>query len=245
MKTLDYESLRRLVFGAGLGLATFFMSGTALLSFAKLINLDFRFSWWLLLPVALLAGLVAGATSRQWGFAVGAVAASWWLITLVVTGLAVGIAGGSPPRLDLGLASLLLHPILGGVGGGIGARALPPITLPPMPQSRARTNAILFVLTFASVIAVLYTKAIPPLLFAALLIALGWGYGAYIWLKAKNASERWRAVFFIGMGALLALSTWQTPEPPPLNPAAALGLLIGGALGALLMWRLYARGGAT
>jgi hypothetical protein len=138
------------------------------------------------------------------------------------------------------MASLVLHPVFGAVGGWIGAHQLPAIPLPPISQSRARasTSDVLFVLAVVSAIAVLYTSAMSRLWLVAALVTLSWGYGAYVWLTAADHSQRWCAVAVAGLGALLALTTWQTPEPPPRNPAASFGLLVGAVSGALLIWRI-------
>lgn len=236
-------NLTRVLFGIVLGVAVFMMAQIAVLSAARVVNLDSRYSWLFLLPVALLAGSVAGAASRRWGFTVGAVAAAPMLLIIVAASLAVRVAGGPAPRLDLGVASLMLHLFLGALGGWIGAHKLPAIPVPPMREGRARasTTALLFFIAFVSVIAVLYTTALPRLLLVTVVVAASWAYGAFTWLRAKNTSERWRAVFIAGMGGFLAFTTWQTPEPPPVSPIAAFGLLTGGVLGALLMWRLYVR----
>jgi hypothetical protein len=242
VKALTSENSRRIIFGAGLGMAVFIMAQSAILSVAKLLNLDVRYSWLFLLPVALVAGLVAGAMSRQWGFAVGAVATSLMPLSIIAAGLAVIAAGGRSPTVDLDVASLLLHPIIGGLGGWMGAHWLPPIPFQMIQTGpeRAAMSAALYFVGVAVVVVVLYTTAVPRLLLVAVVIAAGWGYGVYIWFRAKNRSERWRALVFVGMGGLLALMTLQTPEPPVPSPAAVVGLLVGSGLGALLMWRLYA-----
>ncbi len=241
MKALDSENTRHVIFGAGLGMAVFMMSQSALWSFAKLINLDARYSWLYLLPAALVAGLVAGAMSRRWGFVVGAVATSLMPLSIVAAALAVIVAGGSSPKIDLGLSSVLLHPIIGGAGGWMGTHWLPPIPFQMIQTGRERAvmSAALYFVGVAVVAAVFYTTAIPRLLLVAVVVAAGWGYGVYIWFSARNRSERWRASLFVGMGAVLALTTLQT-EPPPPSAAAVVGLLVGASLGAVLMWWLYA-----
>ncbi len=108
-------------------------------------------------------------------------------------------------------------------------------------RSRATTTALVVLIGYVSAIAVLYTTALPRHFLAALIIGADWVCCASIWIRSKSPSERWRAVFLAGLGGLLALMTWRSPEPPPVSPLAALGLLTGGVLGALLIWRIYLR----
>ncbi len=243
MRPSTQTAFARTVLAVLIGGGVFFLSNFPMVVLARVLTLDIQFTW---LPSALLAGMVAGAVSRRWAFAVGALAGGQMLFISLVTMFALLLRGNTLPPFSVSRwGVLLLLPLIGGVGAWAGARWLPSLQLPGLQAQPQVWTAKRFVRYMAAAfigVAILNAPSdYRPLLIVAVAL-VSFGYAGYLGFikRARTPERRYGAVLMTALGCMGLLAAWQvwTTPLPPLTLTQSLGMLVAALVGLLLAWWL-------
>jgi len=228
------------------GWGVYLMVLSVFMAIASLLGIGPSLLWSSLLA-AFLAGLFAGNMHRKRAVLVGALAACPLIIILTLTALITGKAGllNLADVENSSLVFVFLSPVLGAIGGWIGAQWLPQLLFSKgQAYSFAQTSIGVFI-GFALIILLINVPDVPLYLFMAGMALLSFSYAGYQWAykPSNEQTNKYGVVLFSIFGCLsvlLAAYLWVSPLPA-IPWSQSVSLLLGGLLGFVILWFGYKR----
>lgn len=200
---------------------------------------------WLSLPAALLAGLITGHIHSRRAVLAGAIAACPLIIILALT---TWISGGRMALANYGAAETdflvfsILSPVLGAIGGWIGAHWLPPSRLSGVrPDKIAGSWGVSGGIMFGIALVVLFMNlpGVPLFWLMAGIALVSFSYAGYLWVYKPGATRdnnygRTLFAIFGALSVVMAAYLWTSPLPV-MHWSLSVGLMLGALLGVAIL----------